>query len=129
MNDQKGSDDVNQSHGNEVTAPDLYAARITGSSETLAKLRQEVDLDVGCRGPHFEANPDGTGTMLVYASEERIRALQAAGYHVERGENVSELGRQRQKEVGVGDRFKGGRVVPRGLGEKTGRDKERGPKS
>lgn len=129
MNDQKGSDNLNQSHGNEASPPDLYAVRITGSAEALARVRREVDLDVGCRGPHFEANPDGTGTMLVYATEERIRALQAAGYRLERGENVSELGRQRQKEVGAGDRFEGGRVVPRGLGEKPGGDKERGRKS
>jgi hypothetical protein len=79
---------------------------------------QEFELDVGCRHPQVEANPDRTATLLVYATKERIRELHEAGYNVETLENVSELGRQRQKEVGVGDRFEGGRVAPRGLGEK-----------
>src|SRR5947209_19567481 len=127
MNDQNRSDDANQSQRSEAVPPDLYAAQINGSPETFAKLRQEFELDVGCRAPHFEVNPDGSGTMLVYATEERIRELRAAGYRVEVGENVSELGRQRQKEVGEGDRFKGGRVTPRGLAEKTARGRERGP--
>jgi len=129
MSDQNWSDDVNPSASDEEILPDLYAARITGRPETFARLRQEFELDVGCRAPHFEVNPDGSGTMLVYATEERIRELRAAGYRVEVGENVSELGRQRQKEVGEGDRFKGGRVTPRGLAEKTARGRERGPAS
>jgi hypothetical protein len=126
MSDQDRSDDLNPSARGEETLPDLYAARITGRPETFARLRREFELDVGCRAPHFEVNPDGSGTMLVYATEERIRELQAAGYRVETGENVSELGRERQKEVGEGDRFKGGRVTPRGLGAKTGRGGEGG---
>jgi hypothetical protein len=125
MNDQNRSDDVNQSQRSEAVPPDLYAARINGSPETFAKLRQEFELDVGCRGPHVEVNPDGSGTMLVFATEERIRELRAAGYRVELGENVSEIGRQRQKEIGEGDRFMGGRVKPRGFGEKRGRASER----
>jgi len=98
--------------------PDLYEARVTGDRETIEKLMKEPEIDLGCR-PHPEVNPDGTGTLLVYASEERIARLEAEGYKVERGENVSELGRQRLKEVGQGDRFKGGRVMPRGLGDKA----------
>lgn len=124
MNDQNRSDDVNQSQRNEDILPDLYAARITGSRETLAKLMQTFELDVGCRHPHVEPNPDRTATVVVYATEQRIRELQAAGYSVERGENVSAVGRERQAEVGEGDRFQGGRVAPRGLGEKQGRDRK-----
>lgn len=108
------------SERDESVPPDLYAVRITGSRETLAKLMREFELDVGCR-PHVDANPDGSGTMLFYATDERIRGLRAAGYVVEPGENVSELGRQRQAEVGEGDRFKGGVVAPHGIGEKGGR--------
>jgi hypothetical protein len=61
----------------------------------------------------------GKGNELFYATEERIRELQAAGYSIAVGENVSALGRERQAEVGKGDRFKGGRITPRGLGEKA----------
>jgi hypothetical protein len=117
MSDHNESDQADQLQRNEEIPHDLYAARITGSREILAKLMQEFELDVGCR-PHPEANPDGTGTLLVYATQERIRELQAAGYNVERGENVSAVGRERQAEVGKGDRFDGGRITPHGLGEK-----------
>jgi hypothetical protein len=120
MNDKAGSGGANQSQKNDATPPDLYEARITGSRETLAKLMQTFELDVGCRHPQVEANPDRTATLLVYSTKDRIRELQEAGYKVETLENVSELGRQRQKEVGQGDRFEGGRVAPRGLGEKPG---------
>ena len=120
MNDPTGPGDSNQSQRNEPIPPDLYAARITGSRETLAKLMQAFELDVGCRHPQIEANADTTATLLVYATKERIRELQDAGYNVETLENVSELGRQRQMEVGKGDRFEGGRVAPRGLGKKPG---------
>ena len=96
---------------------DLFTARITVSRESFDALLKKFDLDVGCR-PHVHTNDDGTGTLTAFATRERIRELEAAGYRVEVGENVSELGRRRQEEVGKGDRFEGGRVVPQGLGEK-----------
>jgi hypothetical protein len=120
MNDQAGSGGANQSQQNDATPPDLYEARITGTRETLATLMQTFELDVGCRHPHVEPNPDRTASLLVYVTKDRIRELQEAGYKVETLENASEIGRQRQKEVGQGDRFEGGRVAPRGLGEKPG---------
>lgn len=122
MNDQTDSGGRNPSKRDEALPPDLYEARITTGRDAFGRLMQEFNLDVGCRGAQIEVNPDGTGTILAYATEERIRELQAAGYKVEKGENVSELGRQRQKEVGEGDRFKGGHAAPRGLGQKPGRN-------
>jgi len=121
MNEQSQPGDANQFPGTEVIPPDLFAARIRVTRESLTKLLQTFELDVGCR-PHPEVNSDGIGSLLAYATEERIRELQAAGYTVEAGENVSALGRQRQAEVGRGDRFQGGRIAPRGLGEKRDRD-------
>lgn len=108
----------------ENVPPDLYSARITAPRETLMRLTQEFELDLGCRHPDIEVRPDGTGTLLFYATKERLTELQSAGYHVEQGENVSALGRERQKEVGQGDRFRGGRTAPRGLGGKPGSGKE-----
>jgi hypothetical protein len=99
-------------------AEDLFTARITVTRESFDTLLKKFDLDVGCR-PHVDANADGTGTLTAFATKERIRELEAAGYAVEVGENVSEIGRRRMEEVGKGDRFEGGRAVPRGLGEKT----------
>lgn len=129
MNDQIESGGSNQSQRNEAIPPDLYAVHVTGSRETLARLLQTFELDVGCRHPHVEPNPDRTATLLVYATMERIREIQAAGYQVEVGENVSAVGRERQAEVPKGDRFEGGRVAPRGLGDKPGRNREGGSAS
>jgi hypothetical protein len=119
-------DQTEESKRNDEIPPDLYAARITGSRETLAKVMQEPALDFGCR-PHGNLNPDGSATLQVYATEERIAQLQAAGYQVERGENVSAIGRERRSEIGKGDRFDGGRIAPRGLGEKPGPHRKGGP--
>jgi hypothetical protein len=120
MNEDFVPGEPNQPQQNGETLPDLFEVRLTVSREGFAELMQRFPLDLGCR-PHIQLNPDGTGTVQAFASEERIRELEAAGYAVERRENVSALGRERQKEVGVGDRFQGGRVLPRGLGLKPGR--------
>ena len=119
MNDETGPRDPNRPGQNEEELPDLFEVRITVTQDNFATLVETYALDLGCR-PHIEMNPDGTGTLQAFASEERIRELEAAGYRVEQGENVSALGRERQKEVGVGDRFQGGRVTPRGLARKPG---------
>jgi len=103
----------------EIVPPDLFTVRIAVTRESFESLLKKFDLDVGCR-PHFQQNTDGTASLTAFATKERIRELEGAGYKVEVGENASEVGRQRQGEVGKGDRFEGGRVVPRGLGEKTG---------
>lgn len=124
MADKTGPRVPKPSDRREGAPPDLFVARIAVTHESFAELLRKFDLDVGCR-PHVDAKPDGTGTLLAYATKERIREIESAGYSVEVGENVSELGRQRQAEVGKGDRFEGGRVVPRGLGDKSARRNER----
>ena len=111
--------DENVPRDQDQPLPDLFEVRITVSQQEFAELMEKFPLDLGCR-PHVEMNPDGTGTLQAFASEERMRELEAAGYRLERGENVSAVGRERQQEVGTGDRFQGGRVTPRGLGRKSG---------
>ncbi len=88
MSTRSGPDAAEPPRQDDAVPPDVYAARITGSRETLAKLMKAFALDAGCR-PHPEVNADGSGALLVYATDERIRELQAAGYQVERGDNVS----------------------------------------
>lgn len=105
--------------------PDRFEVRIRGSEEDLARLRRGFELDVGCRHAHVDRNPDGSSTILVFASEAQLAEFQAAGYRAEKGENVSARGRALWKETGVGDRFEGGRVAPRGFGIK-GRDHGQG---
>ena len=99
---------------------DLLAVRISVTRESFAELMQRFALDVGCR-PVVEPTGDDSGTLLAFAPRTQIAELEAAGYRIEIGENVSEVGRQRQAEIGEGDRFVGGRSAPRGLGTKPER--------
>lgn len=100
--------------------PDLFAIKVDVTPESLTELLGKFALDVGDR-PHVEPKAEGAGTLYAFAPEAQIREIEAAGYSVEVGENVSETGRQRMAEVGAGDRFEGGRIPPRGLGHKPGR--------
>ncbi|HSL29109.1 MAG TPA: hypothetical protein VK900_07915 [Anaerolineales bacterium] len=120
MNDDRVSGESSPPPQGSEESPDLFEVYITVSRESFAALMQKFPrLDLGCR-PHIDLNPDGTGDLQVFASEESIREIEAAGYRVQKGQNVSALGRERQKEVGVGDRYQGGRVIPRGPGRKPG---------
>lgn len=107
--------------GRDDLPPDVFSIRIAVTTESLVELLGRVDLDVGDR-PLVEAGPEGTGTLLAFAPAGQIAELESSGYRVETVANLSELGRSRQAEVGQGDRFEGGRVAPRGLGAKPGRD-------
>jgi len=127
MNDQPS--DPQQSRPEDEVPPDVFEARISGTRETFPQLIQQFSLDIGCRGPQFERQPDGHVVLIAYASENKIRQLQAAGYKIEQGANVSAVGRERQKEVGRGDRFEGGRIAPQGLGDKPGYGRKGGTTS
>jgi hypothetical protein len=96
--------------------PDKFELRVTAPPERLDELFRRFTVDVGCRHPHSERNDDGTLTVLFYASEQLIGEIEAAGYSVTRGENLSAIGRDRQGEIGKGDRFGRGRTHPEGLG-------------
>lgn len=84
--------------------------------ETLAKLVKEHRLDVGGGGPRRQ--PDGTLSMEAYVPQELLERLKKRKAVFEIIEDATEVGKQRQKEVGKGDRFEGGKKVPRGLGKK-----------
>jgi len=88
-----------------------------------------------------EHRPDIIGTELVpdaerarraayrvsiLATKAKIRALDEAGLKPEVHENASALGRARQADVGRGDRFEGGKVVPKGRGRLLGDERPRG---
>lgn len=87
--------------------------------ESLARLLRKEILDVG----PMHTQPDSKEVEVhIYANEEQIEKLKEYGWRLEVRENLSEVGRKRQKEVGKGDRFEGGKVPPRGLGKKTGKE-------
>jgi hypothetical protein len=84
--------------------------------ETLAKLVKEHRLDIGGGGPR--RLPDGVVTMDAYVPQELLEKLKKSKATFEIIEDLTEVGKQRRKEVGKGDRFEGGKKAPRGLGKK-----------
>ena len=77
-------------------------------------LLNEVASEVGAKGAL---------RLTFHLTEEQIKALKSDGYVPEVTDNISAIGRERQKEVGTGDRFEGGRIPPkpRGLPRHGGR--------
>ena len=88
----------------------------TPNRETLARLVKEFRLDIGGGGPR--RLPDGTLSVEAYTPEEVLVELEKAGAVFEIIEDATKVGKERQKEVGRGDRFEGGKKVPHGLGKK-----------
>jgi hypothetical protein len=119
MTDVPGPEDNGRSNGEGGVLADKFAVKIAVTPETVTELLRRFDLDVGDR-PHVEPTTETRGTLYAFAPEEQIREIEAAGYTIEVGENLSETGRQRMAEVSEGDRFEGGRIPPRGLGRKPG---------
>ena len=84
--------------------------------ESLSRLLRKEILDVG----PMRTQPDSKEVEVdIYADKEHIKKLKEYGWKLDVRENLSEVGRKRQKEVGKGDRFKGGKIPPKGLGKKT----------
>lgn len=90
--------------------------------ESLARLLRDEILDVG----PIQPVPNSAELIAhLYVGREQIAMLQKKyGWPLEVSENLSEIGRQRQQEVGQGDRFEGGRIPPKGLGQKSGRENQ-----
>lgn len=84
--------------------------------ETLARFVRELQLDIGGGGPR--RLPDGTLSMDAYVPEELLGKLKKAHVAFKIVEDATKVGKERQKEVGRGNRFEKGNVVPRGLGRK-----------
>ena len=123
MSDIPGPEDAGRPNREGGDLADKFAVKISVTPETVTELLRRFDLDVGDR-PHVEPIAERRGTLYAFAPQEQIREIEAAGYTIEVGENLSETGRQRMAEVSEGDRFEGGRVPPRGLGRKPGRHDE-----
>jgi hypothetical protein len=82
---------------------------------SLAELRRHKRLDVG----HVHPTKGKDVEITLFATKQQIADLREAGWKVDVGQNLSAIGRERQKEVGKGDRYQGGKKTPKGLGTKT----------
>jgi hypothetical protein len=97
--------------------------RVQLEASTLTDLRaftDEVQPDLGCRAIARAA--DGKFVIDAYLSETQLQAARgaraASRVSLRTIENATEVGRERQKEVGEGNRFAARGDVPRGLGRK-----------
>lgn len=96
-------------------APEL-PERLEGSvrvadEEALGRLFKQP-LDFGCR-PSATPEPGGGFVVPVIGSPQALEELkQQEGFEV----RVLERKPTRSSEVGEGDRFEGGKVLPRGFG-------------
>jgi hypothetical protein len=93
------------------------------AASTLADLRafaDEVKPDLGCRA--IPRQREGRFVVDAYLPETQLQAAQrsrtASRVSIRVIENATEVGRERQKEVGGRDRFAVRGQVPRGLGRK-----------
>lgn len=119
---------------NEAELPALIHVEVHGAAlEDLRAFAQETDADLGCRAtPRQEAEGWVVDAYLPEDRLEAARSSRSAGrVRLEVRENATAVGRERQAEVGTGNRFSGGdaerggatvrgtRMAPvRGLGEK-----------
>jgi hypothetical protein len=95
------------------------AVRITIHADSKGQLREILrgeDLDLECGGP--KKLPDGTWAIEAYAPSTVATRLRKRGIRVDVDKELDARSMARRAEVGAGDRFKGGRVAPRGLGRK-----------
>ena len=108
---------------------DLFAVSVRIIPAKARELYRRHDLDFGDR-PHIRPNPDGTGMLELQASRRQVDELRSAGYELDVGVNLSAAGRERSSDVGEGDQFELGDVVPRGFGRRIGgRSPDRDPGS
>ena len=88
--------------------------------EDLRAFTDEIRPDLGCRA--IPRQIEGKFVIDAYLSQSQLQAAQAR--HTDNRialriiENATEVGRERQSEVGEGNRFTARGQVPHGLGRK-----------
>ncbi|MGC5225477.1 hypothetical protein ACPW96_23170 [Micromonospora sp. DT81.3] len=103
--------------------PDEPIIHLEVRAATLAELKSytdEIQADLGCRATAVRR--DGDYVVDAYLPEGKIDAARnvraAQNVAIRVVENATEVGRQRQQEVGDGNRFAARGEIPRGLGRK-----------
>jgi hypothetical protein len=93
-----------------------YVRVRSDDSDSLQRLLALDGVDAGCR-PRPRRTPDGIEIELFVEADALSQLTSDPALSVEVGENVMAQAQARLAEVGVGDRFDGGRITPRGIGE------------
>jgi len=95
--------------------------QIEGDSlEDIRAFADEVQPDLGCRA--VARKTDSGFVIDAYLPESQLNAARnarsATRIRIRVIENATEVGRERQREVGTGNRFAQRGAIPRGLGGK-----------
>ncbi len=73
------------------------------SNEAMADLVRKYKIQVSDHGVRYV---DGSGYVVeAIVQPEEIKVLEAAGYKIEHQEDVDQVGKARQAEVGKGNRY------------------------
>lgn len=106
---------TNDSRSNDIFRVELRAP----GRDSLGKLLQNGALDFG----PIQSLPSGEVIIDLFLNHDQIDQLEKTGWKLQVFENMSAAGRDRQMEVGAGDRFQGGKTPPKGLGKKTNEER------
>lgn len=82
----------------------------------LNDILSKASVSLDCGSPRRDES--GNFVITLYATKAEAKKVTALKYRHEVDENYGDVLEQRQKEVSKGDRFKGGKVKPEGLGVK-----------
>lgn len=82
----------------------------------LNDILSKAKVNPDCGSPRRDAA--GNFVVTLYATKAEAQKITALKYKHEVDENYGNVLEERQKEVAKGDRFKGGKVKPEGLGDK-----------
>jgi hypothetical protein len=105
--------------GGDERAEDVFAVRVRVTQDQARAIFERGTYDFGDH-PTITPNPDGSGSLDLFVTRAQAAELEAEGVAVTFGRNQSARARERIAERGEGDRYEGGRVVPRGIGRKVG---------
>jgi hypothetical protein len=115
--DKKGGP-AGETGGDERT-DDIFAVGVRVTPDQARAILERGVYDFGDH-PKITPNPDGTGSLNLFVTRGQAAELEAEGVAVAYGHNQSARARARIAELGEGDRYEGGRVIPRGIGRKVG---------
>src|SRR5262245_38219849 len=89
----------------------ILCVRISGSERSVRGLISRYKLNL--EGTSWDGK---VVTGFVFIPSDKAKKLKAPSTEIKVLYNASQLGRERQKEVGKGNRFKDG-SIPKGLGK------------
>lgn len=99
--------------------PDVFSVNLRAPDRaSLAKVVRELGLDIDHQHPAPERDAEAVA-ITAFLTQAQIDELRRRGWDVRVDQNLSDIGRERQKEVSREDRFKDGAVPPTGLGRKV----------